>query len=281
MKSLLSKQIDPELDAANIQITDDLPEPSERDVPELNTALATALEERPELHIAQQDLLKQGIASRFTRNGLLPNVSVYSLLAGEGLAGDNLKLSSGTGQSLYQDFIVQYPEYASGVSMVIPIRNRASQADNVRTAVLVLNLALKKDCYDRFLIATDTPTGIGVMPEGMIKSIAEMASLTDCAPEKVIAAATGNAAKVFRLTCGLLHAGKDADVLLIDAPMGASKQTALDTIKNGDVTAAVACFTAGMPRYIGRSRCTPPPRRTPMIVRNELRREFPPPPLLM
>ena len=132
MKSLLSKQIDPELDAANIEITDDLPEPSERDVPELNTALASALEERPELHIAQQDLLKQGIASRFTRNGLLPNVSVYSLLAGEGLAGDNLKLSSGTGQSLYQDFIVQYPEYASGVSMVIPIRNRASQADNLR-----------------------------------------------------------------------------------------------------------------------------------------------------
>ena len=73
------------------------------------------------------------------------------------------------------------------------------QAGNVRTAVLVLNLALKNDCYDRFLIATDTPTGVGVMPEGMIKSIAEMASLTDCAPEKVIAAATGNAASVSSL----------------------------------------------------------------------------------
>jgi enamidase len=154
------------------------------------------------------------------------------------------------------------------------------QAGNIRTAILVLNLALKNDCYDRFLIATDTPTGIGVMPEGMIKSIAEMASLTSCAPEKVIAAATGNAAKVFRLNCGFLQAGKDADVLLIDAPLGASKQTALETIKNGDVTAGVACFTNGIPRYIGRSRCTPPPRRTPIIVRNELRREFPPPPLL-
>jgi outer membrane protein TolC len=132
VKRLISKQIDAELDAAGIEITDDLPEPSERDVPELNTALAAAREERPELHIAQQDLAKQDITSRFTRNGLLPNVSVFSLFAGEGLAGDNLKLASGTGQSLYQDFAVQYPEYATGVSLVIPIRNRAAQADNLR-----------------------------------------------------------------------------------------------------------------------------------------------------
>jgi outer membrane protein TolC len=137
VKRLLSKQIDPELDAASIKITDDLPEPNESDVPEINTALAAALEERPELHIAQQDLAKQGIAAQFTRNGLLPNVSVYSLLAGEGLAGQNSKLTGagqpgGAGQSLYQDLIVQYPEYASGVSMVIPIRNRSAQADNLR-----------------------------------------------------------------------------------------------------------------------------------------------------
>src|SRR5579862_3138251 len=44
LKRLLSKQIDPDLDAASIQIADDLPEPSVRDVPELNTALAAALE---------------------------------------------------------------------------------------------------------------------------------------------------------------------------------------------------------------------------------------------
>lgn len=154
------------------------------------------------------------------------------------------------------------------------------QAGNLRTALLTLNLALKRDCYDRFLIATDTPTGIGVMPEGMIKSMSEMASLSDCSAEKIIAAATGNVAKVFRLNCGFLKPGKDADLLLIDAPMGASKLTALETLKNGDVTAAGTCITAGIPRYIGRSRCTPPPRRIPTIARNELRPEFLPPPLL-
>jgi outer membrane protein TolC len=131
-KKLLSKRSDPELDAAGIETIDELPEPSEQDLPELNTALAAALEGRPELRIAQQDLANQNISSRFTRNGLLPNLSVFSLFAGAGLAGDNTKSTTGAGKSLFQDFSAQYPEYASGLSMVIPIRNRAAQADNLR-----------------------------------------------------------------------------------------------------------------------------------------------------
>jgi outer membrane protein TolC len=131
-KKLLSKRSDPDLDAAGIETIDALPEPSDRDLPELNTALAAAFEERPELRIAQQDLANQEISSRFTSNGLLPNVSVFSLFAGAGLAGDNTRATTGAGKSLFQDFSAQYPEYASGLSMVIPLRNRAAQADNLR-----------------------------------------------------------------------------------------------------------------------------------------------------
>ena len=131
-KKLLSKRIDPELDAATVDTTDELPEPNQRDVPELNTALAAALEERPELRIAQQDLANQDISARFTRDALLPSVHVFSLYAGAGLAGDNSKSATGAGQSLYQGFSAQFPEYASGLSMVIPLRNRAAQADNLR-----------------------------------------------------------------------------------------------------------------------------------------------------
>jgi outer membrane protein TolC len=131
-KKLLSKRSDPALDAAGIETIDELPEPSDRDLPELNTALAAAFEERPELRIAANDLANQDISSRFTRNGLRPNVSVFSLLAGAGLAGDNTRTAAGAGKSLFQDFSVQYPEYASGLSVVIPLRNRAAQADNLR-----------------------------------------------------------------------------------------------------------------------------------------------------
>src|SRR5437667_5328957 len=132
LKRLLSKKIDSELDAAGIETTDELPEPNSRDVPELNTALAAAFEERPDLRIAKQNLTNQDISVRFTDDSLLPNVNVFSLYAGAGLAGDNLNASAGAGQSLYQGFSAQFPEYAIGVSVVMPLRNRAAQADNLR-----------------------------------------------------------------------------------------------------------------------------------------------------
>ncbi len=144
------------------------------------------------------------------------------------------------------------------------------QAGNIRTALLCLNLAVENDVFDRFLIATDTPTGTGVMPLGMIKSVTEMATLSDHPPEWLIAAATGNVARTYRLNNGLLRVGRDADVLLIDAPLGGSKKTALDAIKHGDVAAIGACFTAGIPRFIGRSRNTPPMTREVRIVRNRV-----------
>lgn len=133
LKSMLTKRGDPELDVSTIETIDELPEPNTRDIPKLTDALTAALENRPELHVAKQDLANQDISTRFTENGLLPNISVFSLFAGAGLAGNGTQTVTGAGQSLIQDFAAQYPEYASGLSAVIPIRNRAAQADNLRS----------------------------------------------------------------------------------------------------------------------------------------------------
>src|SRR5437667_2955066 len=132
LKKLLSKKIDAELDAVGIETTDQLPAPNPKDVPGLNTTLAAAFDERPDLHIAKQDLLNQDISVRFTLDALLPNVNVFSLYAGAGLAGDHVQAAAGAGQSLFQGFSAQYPEYASGVTIQMPLRNRAAQADNLR-----------------------------------------------------------------------------------------------------------------------------------------------------
>jgi len=148
------------------------------------------------------------------------------------------------------------------------------QAGNIRTALMCLKLAVENDQFDRFLIATDTPTGTGVMPLGMIKSVTELATLSDYPPEWLLAAATGNVAKVYRLNSGFIAPGKDADVLLIDAPLGGSKKTALEAIKHGDIAAIGACFTDGVPRFVGRSRNTPPVTRKVTIARNKVLNEF-------
>ncbi len=51
-------------------------------------------------------------------------------------------------------------------------------AGNLRTLLLCARLADQLGAFDRFIIATDTPTGSGVMPLGMLYTIAHCASLT-------------------------------------------------------------------------------------------------------
>lgn len=130
-------------------------------------------------------------------------------------------------------------------------------AGNLRTALLTASLAKQHGKLDRLLVATDTPTGSGVMPLGMLYTISHLASLGDIPPEVAIAAATGNNARVYRLNSGVIANGRDADLVLIDAPDGGSQQTALDAIRNGDIPAIGAVVSRGEPRFVGRSRNSP------------------------
>ena len=132
-------------------------------------------------------------------------------------------------------------------------------AGNLRTLLHIGDLIRKKNEFDRFLIATDTPTGSGIMPLGMMYTITHLASLSDMPVEWAIAAATGNNAKVYRLNSGFIRLGCDADVVLLDACVGGSKKTALDALRNGDIAAVGAVITDGVPRFVGRSRNTPAP----------------------
>jgi len=132
LKSLVSKAEDADLAAAAIVTTDALPDPTARQVPDLQAALDTALASRPELLASKQDLKNQDISVQFTRNGMLPTVNAFGLYAGAGLTGDSLKASNGLGGSLSQAFDATYPEYAAGVSATVPIRNRSAQADALR-----------------------------------------------------------------------------------------------------------------------------------------------------
>jgi enamidase len=134
-------------------------------------------------------------------------------------------------------------------------------AGNLRTLLMCVELARKHDAYDRVLIATDTPTGSGIMPLGMMYTVTHMASLGGIPPEEAIAAATGNNARVYRLNAGLVEAGKDADLVVLDAPLGGTQSTALDALRHGDIVAIGAVVSGGVPRFVGRSRNTPPPVR--------------------
>jgi enamidase len=143
-------------------------------------------------------------------------------------------------------------------------------AGNLRTALLCATLAERHGAFERVILATDTPTGSGVMPLGMLYTMSHLASIAGIAPERCIAAATGSNARVYRLDCGRIAAGKAADLVLIDAPDGGTGADALSAIGNGDIAAVGAVITAGEPRFVGRSRNTPATRRNIRVARCRL-----------
>ena len=149
-------------------------------------------------------------------------------------------------------------------------------AGNLRTTLYTSQLLAEAGQLDRLLIATDTPTGSGVMPLGMLYTITHLASLgpAPLSPEVAIAAATGNNARTYRLNSGIISEGRNADLVIIDACLGGSTDNALDAIRNGDIPAVAAVFTAGRPRFVGKSRNTPEPIRKVRVTRNEIPHDF-------
>lgn len=147
-------------------------------------------------------------------------------------------------------------------------------AGNLRTTLLTAELVQQANQFERLLIATDTPTGSGIMPLGMLYTISHLASLTKTPVEWAISAATGNNADVYRLNSGYLRAGRDADVVVIDACAGGSKDDALDALRNGDIAAVAAVVSDGVPRFVGRSRNTPAAIRNVRVAECKLPRDF-------
>src|SRR3990167_5101400 len=131
LKNLFSKKPDPALDAARIVLTDRMPEPRDADIPEISDALTTAINNRPDLRQSETNLQNQNLSIRFTQNSLKPNGSIFGLFAGSGLEGNSLRSAGGAGGSLQQAFGADFPEYAGGFSLNLPLRNRSAQADNL------------------------------------------------------------------------------------------------------------------------------------------------------
>lgn len=117
----------------------------------------------------------------------------------------------------------------------------------------------------RVIIGNDAPSGTGVIPLGILRVMAHLASLGGVAPELALAMATGNTARVHGLDVGVLAPGRAADIVLADAPVGSGASTALDAVARGDLPGISMVFIDGAV-MIGRSRNTPPAARAAEVV---------------
>ncbi|WP_213571184.1 amidohydrolase family protein [Rhodococcus sp. USK13] len=156
---------------------------------------------------------------------------------------------------------------AEGVDKIIDDTEMALQlvqAGNLQSSLRILQKAHSDNKFQRIVIGSDTPTGTGVMPLGVIKTIAELSSFSGIDPAMIWAAASGNNARTWGLDSGFVRAGSVADLVILDAPWGSSKQDALGALSIGDIPGVTAVVTAGIVRNLT-SRNTPRAARLPSI----------------
>ncbi len=130
------------------------------------------------------------------------------------------------------------------------------QAGNTKRVGQIAQLIVRHQALNRMMIGTDTPSGTGVIPLGVLRTMAWVASLGEVAPELTVAMASGNTARVYRLDEGRVMVGNAADLILVDTPIGSEAADALAALTLGDTPAVAAAIIDGVVRVNG-SRNTP------------------------
>src|SRR5262245_26208041 len=139
---------------------------------------------------------------------------------------------------------------------------------NGKTALHALRRAREAKATHRIIIGLDAPSGTGVVPLGIIRVLAHLASLGGVAPEEAVCMATGNTAHVHKLPVGVIAPGREADLCIVDAPIGSQGRTALEALTVGDLFGVSLIVIDGQIR-IGRSRNTPPATRAAEVVKGQ------------
>lgn len=144
MKNAITRnENDPVLASAGVVPTDRMQLPAQEEVVPTQDLVNEALRSRPELAQARIDLTNRTISMKAARNALLPTLDFVANYGGTGLSGalnPNFSSAPGTPISVsnggYFDALTasgSHPTYFAGFSLNIPIRNRAAQADQVRS----------------------------------------------------------------------------------------------------------------------------------------------------
>ena len=143
MKNAITKNLnDQTLASADVIPTDTMSLPSQEPVQPIQDLINDALQHRPELASSRIDLVNRDINKKAFRNALLPAVNLFGFYGASDLIGQvNPNLSTpvtGVSTGGFTDvfggmFGNNYPDYGVGIQVAIPIRNRAAQADQVRS----------------------------------------------------------------------------------------------------------------------------------------------------
>ena len=144
MKNAISRNLnDPVLASAPVIPTDTMDVPETEPVVPVQDLVSEADAHRPELAQARIDLQNRQISRKTVTNNLRPQLDLIAWYGTSGLAGVQNPLNTdippgsirrtGFGNAFSTLFGGDYPDYAVGFSFSLPLRNRAAQADQIRS----------------------------------------------------------------------------------------------------------------------------------------------------
>lgn len=129
--------------SAPVVPTDTMSIPEQEAVTPIQDLISEALSHRPETAEARIDLQNRDLTRKTTANALLPSLDAFAFYGASALAGEqNLNNPSlpantiprtGFPNAFASLFRNNFPDYAVGLSLTIPLRNRAAQADSIRS----------------------------------------------------------------------------------------------------------------------------------------------------
>ena len=147
MKNAITRNLsDPGLAAAPVVPTDTMVVAQEPVQP-VDELVSDALKRRPDINSQRIDLKNRDISKKAVRNALLPALDLVGFYGGSGLGGafqscdPNTGICSPTGVShgygdvLGDTFTGANPDKGVALQLTIPIRNRAAQADQIRSEI--------------------------------------------------------------------------------------------------------------------------------------------------
>jgi len=117
---------------------------------------------------------------------------------------------------------------------------------NPKVAVEAAKMIVDAKAQSRVIIGNDAPSGTGVIPLGILRVMNLLAGLTPLTNR------------------GIVAEGKEADLVIMDAPMGSVGDDALSAIEAGDNPAVSMVLVDGQ-IVVSKSRNTPPPKRKPIV----------------
>jgi enamidase len=136
---------------------------------------------------------------------------------------------------------------------------------NPLRAVEVARRIHQRKEYQRLILGNDAPSGTGVVPLGLLRTLNLICALGDIPPELAVCMATGNTARVFGLNRGIIAPGKEADLVFLDASLGSVGEDLLSCLAAGDNPGISMVMVDGQVLF-KTSRNTPPPKRAAKVL---------------